>query len=247
MKNRSGIYNDLFFETIAIRDGQISYLDEHVNRINHSLHLLQMEGKVSNSNLRGIIENAIGERDNARVRITFYRDSNGFYLPDSNKFGYDLEVFELPAERNEISDVCIYDSNRRYASTLSGIKNLQSEISVLASLYCKEKSFNDAVLLNQFGRVCEGISSNIFLVKNQTIYTPSLDEGCVSGIIRGRILAQSSKLDLDIKECEITIQQLLESDEVIFTNCIHRIVSVKDIEGRKYENTLAYKLKAILN
>ncbi len=58
----------------------------------------------------------------------------------------------------------------------------------MGALWAKENKLDDAVIFNNYNRVADATIANIFLVKNNIITTPSLNEGCVAGVMRKYLL-----------------------------------------------------------
>ena len=117
---------------------------------------------------------------------------------------------------------------------------------VLAALHSKKQKWNDAVLLNTNGRLCDTTMANIFLVKGDTIYTPALDEGCIAGIMRKTILHQLAANNFTVIESKISIDDLMNADEVFLTNSIYNIRWVQSIGDKSYTNVLTQKIYAAM-
>jgi branched-chain amino acid aminotransferase len=95
---------------------------------------------------------------------------------------------------------------------------------VLAGLYCKEQKQDDCLLQNGQGKIIESISSNLFLIKGQTVYTPGIGSGCIDGIMRKQIIAFLPELGFHLIETPgFTVEELLEADEIFLSNSISGI------------------------
>jgi branched-chain amino acid aminotransferase len=114
----------------------------------------------------------------------------------------------------------------------------------MAALDAKKQKWNDAVILNSNGRICDSSIANIFLIKDETIYTPALSEACVAGIIRKHIITQLPLMGYNCVEKEITVEELLNADEVFLTNSIYITRWVKSIAGKTFGNSLIQKIYA---
>jgi branched-chain amino acid aminotransferase len=102
--------------------------------------------------------------------------------------------------------------------------------------------------LNESGNIVEGISSNIFLIKGDSISTPPLKDGPVAGIMRKKILkiADSNGLKIEF-ENSLNETHLLQADEVFFTNSISGIKWILAYKDRRYFNNLAHQFVDKLN
>ena len=57
-------------------------------------------------------------------------------------------------------------------------------VNVLGSIYAKENDYQNCILINEKKELVEALNANIFLIKGNEILTPSLDSGCINGIIQ---------------------------------------------------------------
>jgi len=81
-----------------------------------------------------------------------------------------------------------------------------------------EKGFDDLILMDREGHVSECISSNVFWVKDNTYYTPSLRSGCIGGVMRNYIIDQLKESGVKLKKVMAKKHDLLNADAVFSTN-----------------------------
>jgi branched-chain amino acid aminotransferase len=99
------------------------------------------------------------------------------------------------------------------------------------------------LVLNQHERICDATIANIFWVKDEKIFTPSLGEGCVAGVMRKKILElPTPNSGFLVQESVLTEDILLQADEVFLTNAVTGIRWVKECPGKIYNNTISRKL-----
>jgi branched-chain amino acid aminotransferase len=106
----------------------------------------------------------------------------------------------------------------------------------MGALYAKRLKCNDAFILNQNKNLSDSTIANLFLIKDDVLYTPLLSEGPVAGIIRDFVIKELRKAGYEIREEIITEQMLMEADEVFLTNSIYNIRWVAEIENKSYQN-----------
>ncbi|HJY22972.1 MAG TPA: aminotransferase class IV, partial [Hanamia sp.] len=92
------------------------------------------------------------------------------------------------------------------------------------------------IILNNYGRVCESAIANIFIIKDENIFTPPLAEGCVAGIMRRWILERFSLKGYVVTQKNLSIEDILHADEFFLTNSIRPIRWVKSFHEKNYEN-----------
>jgi len=95
------------------------------------------------------------------------------------------------------------------------------------------------LLINENGTICEAISSNVFVVKNGTLFTAPLTEGCVAGIMRKQIMHMATENKILTFESPLTMYTLLNGDEVFLTNSIQGLQWVGQYKDRFYTNKLS--------
>jgi len=232
--NRAFIYGDLLFETIKIQQGKPQLIRLHYNRLAESARLLRFDFEMGFETFEQAIISALEERQDARVRFTVYRDSEGFYTPQQHQTSHIIEVFPLPDTKKEGINIGLYTDLYKPCHELSNLKSGNALIYVMAGIWGKEKNFYDGILLNEHGCICEATSSNIFLVKEDKVFTPALTEGCVDGVMRKHIIEQLKGEDYHITESVITMEQLMEADHVFLTNAIQGIVSVNQFGPKAF-------------
>lgn len=121
---------------------------------------------------------------------------------------------------------------------LAGIKHLNRLENVLAAMEWTDPTIDEGLLLDAAGRVISGVSSNVFIYRNGILLTPRLDRCGVAGVARGRLMEAAGRLKLKVQETVISLDELLEADEVMLTNSLIRVWRVARIEGRTWENPL---------
>jgi branched-chain amino acid aminotransferase len=112
---------------------------------------------------------------------------------------------------------------------LSNIKSGNALIYVLAAIFAKENQCEDAIILNEYGRVCEATSSNIFMKYQGKYYTPPLSEGCVDGVMRKVWIQELIKQGFSVLEQPVTIELLAIAEEIWLTNVIQGPIKLNKI------------------
>ena len=140
----------------------------------------------------------------------------------------------------------IYDDAKKSCDALSNLKHNNYLPYVMAALKAKKEKWNDALLLNNYGRVCDTTIANIFFIKDETVYTPSLSEGGVAGIMHQHVLGWLKTEGYNSIQKEITVDELLEADEVFLTNSIYNLRWVQRINSTAYSNALTQKIYTAL-
>lgn len=247
VNNRAFKYGDAIFETIRVLDGKLCFLPNHFERLKKGMDFLQFKNcEITFETLIKQIEDLVLKNNikkGGRVRLTVFREAEGFYTPFNEKCGYVIEA--KPIEQNHYSlnedglVIDIYNLHRRSTSKLSNIKTTNDIPQILAGLYALENNLDDCIILNKHNRIVETTNSNIFLYKKNNIYTPSLDEGCMDGVMRKQILKIAEKLKINIFEGMLNANVLQQTDEVFLTNVVRGVQWVKTFKEKTYTNEAA--------
>jgi branched-chain amino acid aminotransferase len=249
-------YGDGLFETMKIKNGQLILDNEHFARLWKGMEVLQFAipkhfdpEKLQEEILQVAKKNQ--HEKAARVRITVFRGDGGLYDAADHVPHYIIQTWALPEGNGELNsnglDIGICTSVKKSCDILSNLKTNNYLPYIMAALEAKKQKWNDAVVLNSFGRVCDATIANIFLIKDEIIYTPALAEGCVAGIFRKYITEQLPAIGFACKEKEISIEELVNADEIFLTNSIYNIRWVKSIADKNYANTVTQKIYASIS
>ena len=112
-----------------------------------------------------------------------------------------------------------------------------------------EKSVcQSSVLLNEKGFVCEAIRSNLFVVKNKVLFTPSFSTGCYCDIFRPLILELAEKMQIKLVESdELTAEVLRTADELFLISEAKGLQWVLGIENKRFVRDLSLKFHELIN
>lgn len=247
-------YGDGLFETMKWKSGQLVNADEHFARLWLGMQLLQFTPpRTFTPELleKGIQELAKKNHlSTARVRLTVYRGNGGLYDAPSHVPQYIIEASPLPEGNGQWNSnglvMGLYHDALKSCDAVANIKHNNYLPYLLAALHAKVQKWNDAVVLNMHGRICDTTIANIFMVKGQTVYTPALAEGCVAGTMRKQLLTLLRQHDIPAVETAITIDELLAADEVFTTNAIYGLRWVQQVGDSRYDNVLTQKIYSLL-
>jgi branched-chain amino acid aminotransferase len=101
---------------------------------------------------------------------------------------------------------------------------------------------NDCLIINTENRICDSTIANVFWIKNGTIFTPPLSEGCVAGVMRSHLLTELPLQGYTVEEKTAVADDLVDADEIFLTNAISGLRWVSDFKGKKYGNTISTKI-----
>jgi len=250
--NRAFNYGDAVFETVKILNGKVVFWEDHYFRLMASMRMLRMRIPIEftleflEQEILKTVE-AKPTNTNLRARLSVYRKDGGLYTPKTNEVDYLIDVDEI---KNSISDsyhVDLYKDFYLYSGHLSTVKSNNKLVNTLGSIYASENDLDNCILLNERKGVVEVTNANIFLVKDKMIKTPPLTEGCLKGVIRGKIIEMITKNpDYNLEESAITPFEIQKADEIFITNSIIGIQPVTKYRKKEFKAEVVNKLSASL-
>lgn len=254
--NRLFKFGDGLFESIRIINGKPVNLENHMIRLFAGMELLRIDIPINYSKdyfekqiLMLCSKNEI--KKGGIARLTVYRDSPGNYFPTENTAGFVLEVKEYKDNKYTLNKngltIDVYEAVKKPYSTYSAFKTSNAMLYILATLYAKENNLDDVLLLNEKDNIIEGSSSNVFIVSNGVLYTPPIAEGSVGGTMRMFLINSAIEEGIKVYETNLTPQNFLAADEILFTNAVKGIQWVSSYKSKRYFNDVAKKLTDLIN
>jgi 4-amino-4-deoxychorismate lyase len=135
---------------------------------------------------------------------------------------------------------CISQNVKLSFHPYSRFKTLSALPYVMAGIEKKERQMDEMVLCDMYGRVSEASAMNIFWQKDKKLYTPSLNTGCIEGIMRSKILDAVKGIQI----CEVQPDDLIEAEAIVTCN-VTGIYPIDILEG--YEKERSRQLVDSLN
>lgn len=245
--NRAFRYGDSLFESIRFCNNKLMFLRDHITRLKIGMTVLRMNlpAEFNTENIGELIMQLLkhnAHAPNARIRLTVFRNEGGYYTPETNDISFLIESEEMsgPYELNQKGFwIDIYGDMKKQVNKLANIKTGNSLLYVMAGLAKQSMKLDECFIVNESGNVCESISSNVFVVKNGTIFTAPLSEGCVAGIMRKQIMSIATENKILTFESPLTSYTLMNGDEVFLTNSINGIRWIGQFKQKYYTNQMA--------
>ena len=251
INNRSFRYGDGCFETMKVVSNKLLFSDYHFERLFSSLATLQFDvpSYITPDFLQTQILTLVRKNHHAklaRVRLTIYRGDGGLYDPQNLLPNYLIQTWELNPANNKLNEnglvIDIFEDAIKSCDRYSSIKSNNYLGYAMAALWVKQQQLNDAILLNPYNRVADATIANVFIVKDGIVKTPTLAEGGINGIMRRNLLQKLPRIGIEVEETILTVENLLEADELFLTNSIYGIRWVKELRGKVYGNEMAAKI-----
>jgi len=233
------LYGYGLFETMRAYSGHIFRLEKHLARLSRSAKFLGIDLESDIPDLEKALYNTLQANNlsNARIRLTL-SGGEGEPIPDLLPQNPTVIIVArsytpYPPQVYEQGFKAIVSRIRQNTqSPAAVIKSLNYLDNLLARREAKLAGADEAILLNEQGFLAEGSMSNIFLVSDNTLLTPSEDSGILPGITREVILELALSMDMKTIERKIALKELLQADEAFFTNSLIEIMPLTQVNGQ---------------
>jgi len=228
------------FETMRSYNGSIFRLDRHLARLQHAAGTLNIAHKLTAFDLNKACHDLLKANNltEARIRLTVTAGEGDMVPnPDTCK---DITVFiaaqklvPQPPEIYRRGYSAIISSYRRNSwSPLSKLKSTSYLENYLARQEARSAGVNEVLLLNEHGFVAEGSSTNIFLVSEGTLITPSLESGVLPGITREAVLELSQTMGIIPLVRQVELDELLKANEAFLTSSTIEIMPLTRLNDK---------------
>jgi len=232
-------YGDGVFETIAIQDGKVLCFDEHLNRLEKGCKKIKIpvqDKKIIKNEILSLTENT--DRAVVKIIITRGQGGRGYKIPDNIESTRIISLFPWPDYSSELSIFGIKTKlcNYRYSNNpvLAGIKHLNRLEQILARAEWGDKKIIEGIVMNSDNYIIEGTMSNIFCILEKTLYTPDLSLCGIEGIVREKIINLADKLKFKIEIKKITLDFLLNAEEIFMCNSLIGIWPINSIDEKLF-------------
>lgn len=216
-------------------------LDEHLDRLYNSAHILMMDIPYDKAQLRQACCDAVNqnELDSAYIRpMCFYGSEAmgvsakglsvhtivaawhwGTYLGDGAlENGIRLKTTSIARHHVNVT-MCRTKANGNYINSMLALREAQ------------DAGYDEAMMLDVDGYVAEGSGENIFIIRNNVIYTPDLSSS-LDGITRDTIITLARDAGYEVVEKRITRDETYIADEMFMTGTAAEVTPIKEVDGR---------------
>ncbi|MDR2399510.1 MAG: branched-chain-amino-acid transaminase [Endomicrobium sp.] len=237
------LYGDGIFEGIRAYNGRIFRLKEHLERLWASAKGINLEIPINRKEMeKAIMKTLLANKlSDAYIRLIVTRgcgdlglDPRSCTQPPSIVIITD-QIKLYPEEFYESGMEVITVSTRRIRqdSLSPNIKSLNYLNNILAKIQAVSSGVAEAIILNSEGYVVECTGDNIFIVKNEVIYTPSGSEGALIGITRDAVIELAkNRSKIAVKEGRISLYDVYIADECFLTGTAVEIIPVVAVDSR---------------
>tara|TARA_X000000950_G_scaffold206128_1_gene248011 strand:+ start:895 stop:1740 length:846 start_codon:yes stop_codon:yes gene_type:complete len=237
VEDRGLQFADSVYEVIAVLNNNLIDLNFHLKRLKFSLKELQIKYKFTRSSLNKIFLKLI-KKNKTSNGIIYLQVTRGVQYRE-HKYEKNLsptliiytrdKKFNLPGNKFKGVNTITYEDlrwKRRDIKTVNLLPN------IIAANMAKKKKAYEAILI-QNGKVTEGTSSNIWIIKKNKLITHPANSNILKGVTRTSLLKIINKTSLKLVQQSFTYRELLNADEVFLTSSGSFITPILKIDKIK--------------
>ncbi|MCL4407573.1 MAG: aminotransferase class IV [Thermotogae bacterium] len=227
--DRGFMYGEGVYESLRTYNGSLFAPQKHFDRFKRSSQILGIPFRMDFEEFKSILLDGIKDvKEDCTIRVVL---TNG----DGKKPLFLVYIMELQAPTSDIYtygvDIGISKLRKMDESSLPSALKTTSHANLMIARQGKE-NFYEVLMLNSRGFVAEGFMSNLFLVENNTLVTPSIETGILDGITREVVIDLAKSLEIRIDERLVNVDELFNCSECFLTRTSAGIIPVRKIENR---------------
>lgn len=236
------LYGDGVFEGIRFFHRRAFKLPEHLQRLRYSAQAIALRLPYSLEEISRAVDQIIKRfaDDSGYIRLVVTRgvgplglDPKGCQQPSLFIMADRLEMVSDTA-RTAGARLIIASTRRLPIDGLDPrIKSLNYLNQILARIEANHAGVDEAILLNQAGRVAEGTADNLFIVSAGKLLTPPVIEGALEGVTRNLLMVLARQVGITVTESPLAPYDLYNADECFLSGTGAEMIPVSEIDGRR--------------
>ena len=241
------LYGEGIYETLRTYNGRLFLFDRHMRRLRNSARLIELAIPFTNDELARHISDTItatkldGKEAYVRVLVTRGVGEITYDLKATPKPSWVIIVKPLVEPPSEIYQqgckVTLVDIIRNHPKSVNPMiksNNLMNQ--ALAAQQALKRDAFDGVMRNSHGELTECATSNLFIVKNETVVTPPVESGLLPGITREFIFEICRNVAIEIREQVLHDDDLFDADEAFLTSTTREVVPIVAVDKQVIGN-----------
>lgn len=235
------LYGDGVFEGIRVYNGRVFELEAHISRLYQSAKAIRLKISMQPKQLSEAVKKTCKANsvEDGYVRLVVTRgigtlglnplvckNSQIFIIADNIQL-YPEEFYEKGMKVISATTV------RNHPLCLPPqIKSLNYLNNILAKIEALDSNVPEAIMYNHQGFVAEATGDNVFIIRNNIIYTPPVESGSLEGVTRNVVIELAKKEGFEVVETDLVQFNLYTADEFFLTGTAAEVIGIVEIDGR---------------
>ncbi len=242
----AALYGRGIFTSLAFYGAKPFLWEKHWRRLSETsaklgIDLSEFNEDAVNAALRRLI--AKNNLENGRARLTFFDESAGkiWNSETSRKTSFLITTANFQKTKDAyLLAVSPFPVNSK--SPLAGIKSCNYQENLIALEDARKRGFDETVRLNEMDEIVSAATANIFWIKDDEIFTPALETGCLAGTTREFLME-----NFPVRQTKCKIGELFEADEIFLTSAGIGVRPARFQKGEKKKSQTTAKLSELLD
>ena len=239
------LFGDSIYEVICTNKGKPCFLDEHLSRLYASASGISLKIPRQPEWIKKEVKKTLNSADNPEsyIRIIVTRGEGELDIDPSSCFNPNIIIFvknipQIPEESYEKGiSVSLVSIKRNSRDSLNpAVKTGNYLNNILARMEAQKLGASDAIMVNGWGQLTEGTTSNLFFVKDERILTPAKECGILSGITREKIIQLAQENGISLEEGKWPGEELFKAEEIFLTGTVKKIMPVSVLDNQPVGN-----------
>lgn len=236
------LYGDGVFEGMRSYGGNVFRLKQHLERLWNSARAIRLEIPMTLESLADAVNQTLetNEIRDGYVRLIVTRGAGTLSL-DPNKTSNPqviiitdhITLYPDEYYKNGLEIITVSTIRNHPAALNPRIKSLNYLNNILAKMEGLQAGCVEALMLNHKGEVAECTGDNLFLVRNDQLYTPPIDAGILEGITRDAVMELARADGRHVQEIPLSRNDIFIADECFLTGSAAEVVPVVKVDSRK--------------
>jgi branched-chain amino acid aminotransferase len=227
------------FSTLRVADGVLFAFERHWERMQRDAAKVHVPFPQDPAQLKSELLRLVEANSawNATLRVVVVRNRGGLFEGPDQEREFDVIAFtkDLNPWGSSVR-LSVKPHARHAANEFSGCKILSWSHNLTWYEEAQRRGFDEVVLLNERGEVCECTSANVFAATGGQVYTPPLASGCLPGVTRELLLDVARVPGISVVERTLTPADLEGADQVFITSTTRDLLPAVEIEGLNVQN-----------
>ena len=251
------LYGDGIFEGIRAYNGRVFMLNEHIERLYESAKTIMLDIPLSKEEMEEAILKTIRANDleDAYIRVVISRGEGDLGLdprkcPDPTVVIIASGIQLYPEELYETGLKLVTVPTRRNGPEMVNprIKSLNYLNNIMARIEANMQDAPEAIILNSDGYVAECTGDNIFIIDEDSLYTPPKYAGILKGTKREIVMEIAAEMGLEVKEELFTRHDIFNADECFLSGTAAEVIPVVEVDSRQIgEGEVGEKTKELIS
>jgi len=228
---------DGVFETLLVLDGEVFARDLHLRRLAKSaagLGIALPDVTKLNSAIDQVLS-AHKAMDFGRLRVTVTSGSGPLGSDRTNAEPTLVVSISAQDKWPDSTSALLVPWTRNEDSPLAGLKTTSYAENAYALEAAKSRGFSEALFCDTSKRLSEGTGSNVFLVSNGVVITPSDASGLLRGVTRDLVITWARESGIEIEERDVSPGELWDAQELFLTSSTRDVQPITQLASLDYD------------